>query len=76
MFTVSVISEDADFALFEHFGFQSGRDVDKFADFADCKSAQNGTMIITKGTNAFISATYTYYHQNIKPKPQTFRDGG
>jgi len=44
--------------------------VDKFADFADCKRAQNGTMIITKGTNAFISATYTYYHQNIKPKPQ------
>ena len=54
-FTASVISTDADFELFRHFGFQSGRDVDKFADFADCKRAENGTLIITNGTNAFIS---------------------
>ncbi len=51
-FTVSVISQKADFELFKHFGFQSGRDVDKFASFTDCKRADNGTMIITKGTNA------------------------
>ncbi len=57
--TVSVISEDADFELFKHFGFQSGRDVDKFADFTECKRAENGTMIITKGTNAYISAEVT-----------------
>lgn len=55
-FTVSIISQDADFELFRHFGFQSGRDVDKFADFSDCKRADNGTMIITKGTNGYISA--------------------
>ena len=30
---VSVISQDAEFALFKQFGFQSGRDVDKFADY-------------------------------------------
>ena len=54
--TVSVISQEADFELFKHFGFQSGRDVDKFADFKDCKRAANGTMIITRGTNAYISA--------------------
>ena len=29
-FTVSVISQAADFELFKRFGFQSGRDVDKF----------------------------------------------
>ena len=52
---ISVISEAADFELFRHFGFQSGRDVDKFADFADCKTAQNGIPYITKGTNAFFS---------------------
>ena len=40
-FTVSVISEAADFELFKHFGFQSGRDVDKFADFADVKRVEN-----------------------------------
>ena len=28
---VSVISEDASFDMFKHFGFQSGRDVDKFS---------------------------------------------
>ncbi len=55
VFTVSIISEDAKFDLFKHFGFQSGRDVDKFADFTDCKRAENGTLIITKGTNAYIS---------------------
>ena len=55
-FTVSMISEDADFALFQHFGFQSGRDVDKFAGFSDCKRGYNGVNYITKGTNGFISA--------------------
>ena len=30
-FTVSVLSEEAKFDLFQRFGFQSGRDVDKFA---------------------------------------------
>ncbi len=52
---ISVISEAADFELFKHFGFQSGRDVDKFADFADCKVAENGIPYITKGTNAYFS---------------------
>ncbi|MCR5789536.1 MAG: flavin reductase [Lachnospiraceae bacterium] len=55
IFTISVISEAADFELFKHFGFQSGRDVDKFDGFTDYKEAANGTRIITKGTNAFIS---------------------
>ncbi len=99
-FNVSIISEKADFDLFKHFGFQSGRDVDKFADFTDCARAENGIFYITKGTNAVISAeveqsidlgshtlfiakvtdlmvldaassaTYEYYQNNIKPKPQ------
>ena len=32
-FTVSVLSQNADFGLFKHFGFQSGRDVNKFENF-------------------------------------------
>ena len=55
-FTVSIISEDAEFALFKHFGFQSGKDVDKFADFKDCKRGLNDLYYITKGTNGYISA--------------------
>jgi rubrerythrin len=54
VFTVSIISEAASIDLFRHFGFQSGRDVDKFADFSDCKRAENGTMIVTAGTNAYL----------------------
>ena len=99
-FSVSVLSEAADFDLFKHFGFQSGRDVDKFAEFSDCKRVANGTMAITRGTNAFVSAkveqcidlgshtlfiaavtesevfsdvpsaTYSYYQEHIKPKPE------
>ena len=99
-FTASILSEAADFELFKHFGFQSGRTVDKFADFTDCRRIANGTLAITRGTNAFISAdveqaidlgthmlfiglvtemevlsdvpsaTYNYYQQYIKPKPQ------
>lgn len=99
-FTVSVISQKAGFDLFRHFGFQSGKDVNKFADFKDCKRGENGIFYITQGTNAFISikvektedlgshtmfvgeitdmevlsddtsATYEYYMNNIKPKPE------
>ncbi|MDY5885599.1 MAG: flavin reductase, partial [Treponema sp.] len=98
-FTISVISQKADFELFKHFGFQSGKDVDKFKNYSFCKRGSNGIMYITEGTNAFISvkvaktedlgshtmfvgeitdmevlaetpsATYEYYMNNIKPKP-------
>lgn len=55
-FTASIISQEADFELFKHFGFQSGRSVDKFANFTDCQRSSNGDLYITKGTNAYISA--------------------
>ncbi|MBQ6708630.1 MAG: flavin reductase [Clostridia bacterium] len=54
-FNVSVLSESADFSLFEHFGFASGRDTDKFASFSDAKRAENGVLYITKNTNAYFS---------------------
>ena len=59
IFTVSVISEEADFSLFKHFGFQSGRDVDKFADFADVAEGAEGMKYITKGTNAYMCVKVT-----------------
>ena len=55
-FTVSIISEAATFDLFKHFGFQSGKNVDKFADFDKVKRTANGTLAITEGTNSYISA--------------------
>ena len=54
-FTVSVISQDAGFDLFKHFGFQSGKDVDKFKNFEKCKRGENLIYYITEGTNAYIS---------------------
>ena len=55
-FTASVISQGATFDLFKRFGFQSGRDADKFAGFDAVQRSENGTLIVTEGTNAWISA--------------------
>ncbi len=54
---ISVISKEASFDLFKRFGFQSGRDVDKFADFpaSSYATAENGIPYITEGTNAYFS---------------------
>ncbi len=52
---VSVLTEDAPFALFRRFGFQSGRDVDKFADDPDAARSANGLMYVPKYANALIS---------------------
>ncbi|MDD5948778.1 MAG: flavin reductase [Lachnospiraceae bacterium] len=106
VFNISVIDETAEFSLFQHFGFQSGRETDKFADFSDSALAANGVPYITKGCNSYLSAeivsrtdlgshtlflakvtdgvmlsdaasmTYTYYHANVKPKPQAVKSEG
>ncbi|MBQ4381201.1 MAG: flavin reductase [Oscillospiraceae bacterium] len=55
-FNVSVISQEADFELFRRFGFQSGRDVDKFSGCNYAWRLPNGIMYCAKGTNAFICA--------------------
>lgn len=103
-FNVSILSEKASFDTFKHFGFQSGKDVNKFDGYSACKRSDNGLMYVTEGTNAYISvdveqtidlgthtlfigavtdmevldnapsATYTYYQENIKPKPQEKKD--
>ena len=59
MFNVSVLSNDAPFAIFQHYGFQSGRDVDKFAGVQGMARATNGVYYLPYCTNAFISARVT-----------------
>ena len=59
MFNVSVLSNDAPFAIFQHYGFQSGRDVDKFAGVQGMARATNGVYYLPYCTNAFISAKVT-----------------
>ena len=61
-FNVSILTESSKFEIFEHFGFHSGRDTDKFADFVDTKRSPNGVLYITQNTNSYMSA---YVKQEI-----------
>jgi len=54
-FNVSVLSQEVDFELFKRFGFQSGRDVDKFEGFTGFARSENGIIYIKDGTNAYLS---------------------
>lgn len=55
-FNVSILDEEAEFEIFKHFGYQSGKDVDKFLNFIHTKRTANGVLYITKNTNAYLSA--------------------
>ncbi len=55
-FTLSVLSEDADMELFRRFGFQSGREADKFSGFEHhTVRGDNGILYVTQGANAWLS---------------------
>lgn len=59
IFNVSVIDTSADFSLFKHFGFQSGKNAQKFGTpdsykFSPCY-ADNGVLYVKSGANAFLS---------------------
>ena len=53
---LSAISTEADFALFQRFGMQSGRDADKFAGFHGVARSANGLYYLTQGACAYLSA--------------------
>jgi len=97
---INCLTVDAPFAVFEKFGFASGRNVDKFAGCEPLRS-DNGLVFLPRYINSFMSLkveqyidldthgmficsvtearvisdketmTYTYYHENVKPKPET-----
>ena len=56
-FNVSILSEEVTFDIFKHFGFQSGRDVDKLKNFSDYERSSNGIFYLNKYANAFLSAS-------------------
>ena len=100
MLNVNCLSTEAPFSVFQQFGFQTGRSVDKFAGQTVHRS-DNGLIFLDKYINAFMSLkvedyvdlgthgmficsvtearvmsnqdtmTYTYYQNNVKPKPET-----
>lgn len=55
-FNLSILSLDAKFETFKHFGYQSGKDVNKFESYESAKRSPNGVLYITEGVNSFISA--------------------
>lgn len=67
-FNVSTLAEGTNFELFKHFGFQSGREVNKFEVFNDIKRSPNGVLYITRNTNSYMSA---YVQQEIDLKTHT-----
>ena len=97
---VNCLTVDAPFAVFETFGFKSGRNTNKFENCTPIRS-DNGLIILPKYINAALSLTvedyvdlgshgmficsvsearvisdresmtYAYYHENVKPKPET-----
>jgi flavorubredoxin/flavin reductase (DIM6/NTAB) family NADH-FMN oxidoreductase RutF len=104
-FNLSVLTESAPFHVFEHFGFSSGRDINKFDGRDDSERTANGIRYLPGNVNSVISAkiidvydygshsvfiaavtqarvlsgepsaTYQYYFDNIKPKPQPLKKG-
>lgn len=54
-FNVSILSTDVPFDIFTRFGFQSGRDVDKFDGFETYGRTDNGIAYLTQYANAVIS---------------------
>lgn len=97
---INCLTVDVPFAVFEKFGFTSGRNTDKFADCTPLRS-DNGLVFLPRYINSFMSlkveqyvdldthgmficsitearvisdketVSYTYYQNNIKPKPET-----
>ena len=54
-FNVSALTVDTPFELFQRFGMQSGRDVNKFIGFEDVKRVDNGLYVLTRYANSYLS---------------------
>lgn len=100
VFALSVLDTSARFETIRRFGYQSSRDIEKFSEMRQGRTA-DGVPYLAQETCAWLAgrivegmdlgthtlfladvtacgrlsnlppATYAYYQQNIKPKPQT-----
>ena len=52
---VNCLTTEAPFSVFERFGFQSGRDTDKFAGLPEQKRSANGLIVLSEHVNAVLS---------------------
>ena len=60
MMNVNCLDTSAPFFVFQHFGFQSGRSMDKFAGCEDLRS-DNGIRFLPRYINAFLSLKVEQY---------------
>lgn len=54
-FNLSMLDQRTPFSVFQNFGFQSGKTVDKFKDVAK-KRSENGIAYLVDTTNAYLAA--------------------
>lgn len=59
VFNVSILTENTPFGVFEHFGFKSGRDSEKFFSASEDNRSENGVLYIPSCTNAYVCAKVT-----------------
>ena len=59
-FNVCCLTEHAPMKVFQHFGFQSGRDVNKFEGCDVEMRSSNGLLYLPKYTNAYLSGQMNY----------------
>ena len=55
VFNINVLTTETPFKVFEHFGFQSGRNVNKFADCEQELRAVNNVLYLPKHINAYFA---------------------
>lgn len=58
-FNVSVLKEETPFYVFEHFGFVSGREKDKFEKTDNLFKTENGVYVVPKFANSYLSCKVT-----------------
>ena len=59
-FNVCCLTEHTPMKVFQHFGFQSGRDVNKFEGCDVEMRSSNGLLYLPKYTNAYLSGQMNY----------------
>lgn len=55
--TISVLTEKTPFSVYSHFGYQSGKKVDKFEDFEDVTRCANGCYRLNRNSSAYFCGT-------------------
>lgn len=55
--TVSVLTEKTPFSVYSHFGYQSGKKVDKFDNFEDVTRCANGCYRLNRNSSAYFCGT-------------------